>query len=145
MVSLPPGYKPVVSSAYPHLLANDARVWTKLLEQEPGIFEKVWYDLRVGEGLQLGPGPEPLTKGIAQALTTKRIDVVGLRALAYFVIEIKPIADMEALGQALGYSLLFAGQYRVKGDIVPAVVCGKVDMDVVDAYKIAGVTIFEVD
>jgi len=144
LVSLPPGYKPVIRSSYPHLMDSDARVWTKLLESEPDAFEKVWYDLRVGEGMKLKPGVEPLINGVAQALTTKRIDVVGMRGLKYYVIEVKPVADMVALGQALCYSLLFAGKYQVKGDIVPAVVCERTDPDLGDAYKIAGVTLFEV-
>jgi len=123
---------------------SDARVWTKLLESDPGVFEKVWYDLRVGEGMKLGAGVSVLLKGVAEALTTKRIDVVGLRGLAYFVCEIKPVADMVALGQALAYSLMFATKYKVKGDIVPTVICEKIDGDVVDAYRAAGVVVFGV-
>lgn len=144
MVSLPPGYKPVIKASYPHMMDSDGRVWTKFLESEPVALEKVWYDLRVGEGLQLEPGASEIMQGIARALTTKRIDVVGLRGLYYFVIEVKPMADMVALGQALGYSLMFASKYKVKGNIMPAVVCERADPDVINAYKVAGVTVFEV-
>lgn len=142
MAVLGPGQKPVVMPHYPHMLAEDVSVWSKFLSAVRTPIKEVWYDLHVGRGVLLPDGADDLVKRIARGVTRKRIDVVCHVGGGYWVVEIKPMASMLALGQALSYARLFAKEYVVDGDIWPIVVCDQVDEDLLDEFDELGVGVF---
>lgn len=139
MARLGVGQKPIVMPHYPHMLAEDTEVWTKYLMDPVIPILEVWYDVHVGHGVLLPMGHDDLDKRIAQGVTRKRIDVVCRHSNSIWVVEIKPLGSMTALGQALAYCGLFVREYSTGGPVLPVVVCDQVDEDLVDDYDAAGV------
>jgi len=138
---LEPGQKPDIMPHYPHLMTEDTAVWTKFLQTDAWRIKEVWYDVRVGLSVPLPLGASLLDKRIADGLTRKRIDVVARVGGGYWVIEIKPYANMLAVGQALTYARLFAAEYTLQGDIVPVIVCDSYDPDLLDEFDEFGVLV----
>jgi len=129
------GQKPVIMPHYPHLLAEDSWVWTEYLKAPITGLKKVWYDVHVGQPVELPNGASKMDKKIAAGITRKRIDVVAAVAGGYWVIELKPVGNMTALGQALVYTRLFKAEYRPDGDVWPIVICGQLDRDLLEDYN----------
>ncbi|MBA7694203.1 hypothetical protein ES703_102810 [subsurface metagenome] len=130
---------------YPHMLSEDVTVWSKFLAGVNLTIKEVWYDVHVGQGVLLPVGADDMDKRIARGITRKRIDAVCHVGGGYWVVEVKPVANMYALGQALSYARLFAKEYVVDGEIWPIVVCAQLDEDLVDEFDELGVGLFVTD
>ena len=145
MVDLGPGRKPIIMPHYPHFLTEDTAVWTKFLKTDSFRVKEVWYDVRVGQSMFLPVGASDVERRIADGISRKRIDVVCKVGGGFWVVEIKPFANMVALGQALSYSRLFAAEYIVDGDIIPVIICDTYDEDLVDEFDELGVIVLKND
>ncbi len=141
MVTLGEGYKPVVRPHYPHFLQEDTGVWTKFLTTDANRIKELWYDVKVGLPVLLGVGATDLERRIAAGVTRKRIDVVCSVGGGYWVVEIKPYANMLAVGQVISYVRMFALEYTVPGQIIPVIVCDAYDEDLVDEFDELGVLV----
>lgn len=144
MADLGLGQRPIIMPSYPHLLADDTDVWTKYLKSPLVEMKRVWYDLHVGAPVQLGPGADQMDRKIAAGVTKKRIDVVAAVGGGYWVIELKMVGNMVALGQALVYSRLFRIEFDIYEEVWPVVICDDLDLDLIDDYDLAGVALIEV-
>lgn len=144
MADLGPGQRPIIMPSYPHLLAEDTEVWTKYLRSPLAEIKRAWYDLHVGAPVKLGPGADQMDKKIADGVTKKRIDVVAAVGGGYWVIELKAVGNMTALGQALVYSRLFRIEFNIFEEVWPVVICDELDLDLIDDYDLAGVALIEV-
>lgn len=133
------GYEPCVRMYYPHMLKEDAKVWTRFLIANPNAFERVWYDVHVGSSPDMSRSSPEFLQNLADAIYRKRIDVIALKDGNYFIIEIKPVADMTALGQALTYTKYFKLEFRDRGPVLPVILCDQIGSDmehVCDDYKV---------
>ncbi len=63
----------------------------------------------------------------------------------YWVVEVKPFANMLALGQIICYYRLLVTEYELDGAAWPVVVCGAFDLDLVDEYEAQMVGLIQVD
>jgi len=138
------GQRPIVMPHYPHMMAADAAIWTEYLRDPVVPVLEVWYDVHVGRAVEVGAGAGDMERRIAAGLTRKRIDCVCRVAAGYWVVEVKPRGDMQALGQVLSYTRLFRQEYRAGGEASPVVVCGEVDEDLVEEYEARGVAVIAV-
>lgn len=134
MPALGVSQKPIVMPAYPHMLAEDTAVWTKYLQSPLVLIKEVWYDVHVGKQVEGLDPSDILGQRIAAGITRKRIDVVARVGGGFWVIEVKPRANMVALGQVLTYSRLFIAEYRPEGEVWPVIVCDSADEDLVDEF-----------
>ena len=125
---------PVVMSSYPHFLAADTDVWSRYLADPVVPIKEVWYDVHVGSPLLLAPGADEMDKRIAAGVSRKRIDVVAKIGAGFWIIEVKPIADQQALGQLINYTRLFRQEFDVPGEVFPVVVCDEVDDNVIESF-----------
>jgi len=87
-----------------HMLPEDRAIWRRFLQHFEDQFETYTYDHLVGPRydwgeFQLPPGVEKL----AERLYALRIDVLAEREGEHWVIEVKPLAGLSALGQVLAY------------------------------------------
>lgn len=121
--------KPIVMPHYPHMLPKDRRIWTAFLEAGVVEITELWYDVHVGQGMLLPVGASLMEQRIRDGITRKRIDVVCHVGEKYWVVEVKPRADMYALGQVLTYTRLFIGDYGMVDDIQGVIVCDECDED----------------
>lgn len=139
--SLGPGRKPMIMPHYPHMLREDSDVWTDFLREGKYAVKEVWYDIHVGEGIKTRDGAAAIERAVAQGVTRKRIDVVCEVLGVIWIVEIKPHANMKALGQVLTYKMLFDKEFQVRGKTVPVVLCDTYDTDISESYEQFGVKI----
>ena len=135
MVDLGPGQKPIVMPHYPHMLREDTEVWTRFLRSEFIDIKEVWYDVRVGFPVFLDVAADVRDRRIAAGLTRKRIDVVAAVGGGVWVIEVKPYANMYAVGQIITYTRLFVAEYIVRGRVVSVILCDDYDKDLLDEFE----------
>ncbi|MCB7130291.1 MAG: hypothetical protein J3T61_12225, partial [Candidatus Brocadiales bacterium] len=103
--------------------------------------KEVWYDVHVGGAVELAAGADEMTRRIAAGLTRKRIDVVAKVGAGFWIIEVKPVAGLTALGQIIIYTRLFAREFTVTGEIVPVIVADEIDSDVAPEIDSLGVVV----
>jgi len=116
------------------MLAEDTAVWTKFLQSEYIEIKEVWYDVHVGLPVIVGDDSDSLSNRIARGLTRKRIDVVAAVGGGLWIIEIKPYANMYAVGQVLTYVRLFEKEYTAPGRVVGVLLCDRYDEDLLDEF-----------
>lgn len=141
MADLGIGQKPMVMSHYPHMLHEDIAVWTKFLEKMQHVIQAVWYDVHVGEPVALAPEASTVQQKVAAGVTRKRIDAICSIGSEFWVIEVKPFANMTALGQAFSYARLFAMEYETYRPVKAVVVCDKFDRDMTVPFAELGVMV----
>lgn len=145
MIRLGPGEKPIIRSRYPHFLAEDIDVWTRFLKQDAQRIIECWYDVRVGQQVLVDGVDGDLTHRISLALTRKRIDVIARVEGGVWVVEVKPYANMYAVGQVLTYVRLFGAEFKVEGELTPVLVCDSYDEDLVDEFDEFGILVVKND
>lgn len=145
MAILGDGQKAIVMSHYPHMMVEDTLVWTKFLQLDLVEIKRVWYDVRVGMSVLRMVEPPTQESRIAAGLTRKRIDVIASVGDDFWVIEVKPRANMYAVGQVLVYTRLFAQEYVSTGQVIPVIVCGNSDEDLQDEFEDFGILVYETD
>ena len=139
-----PSFESIVMGRYPHLMPEDTVIWNKFLKDPPIRIDKVWYDVRVGAAVPVPTGqPEWLTK-FSEYSTRKRIDMVWLCGLNYWVVESKPHAGLVALGQVLYYGWAFEREYQPAQPIIRGIITDIVDEDLIPVFEAAGIVCFEV-
>ncbi|MBA7546534.1 hypothetical protein ES705_38926 [subsurface metagenome] len=92
---------------YAHMFGENAEIWNRFLSEFPDRFDTVDYDFRVGKGMKLNPEWDEAMKRDATALTQKRIDVLAWTGEKPTIIEVKVRVGLSALGQVMGYKILF--------------------------------------
>lgn len=137
--------KPVVMPTYPHMMAEDIAVWTKYLQAWLVPIDEVWYDVHVGKPVELGPAASLAELKMAAGITRKRIDVVARVGNVFWVIEVKPRADMRALGQVISYLRLFVLEFAPRREVLGVIVCDQVDGDIVATCEELGVAVITND
>lgn len=137
--------KPIVMPHYPHMMPEDTAVWTKFLESGVVNIQRVWYDVRVGSLVFGGLQTSEMLMRISAGLTRKRIDVVAEVEGHTWVIEVKPRANMYAVGQVLTYVRLFEQEYSYVGDLSAVIVCADYDEDLIEEFDEFGITVLKTD
>lgn len=117
-----PRFSPEKLARYPHMFARDVEVWERFLEKHARGYEGFDYDIKVGKGRPSREFWDPSMKRMNEILTKKRIDVVGYQKDQIHVIEVKPNASNEAIGQALTYANLFRKESKDLRPVVPVIV-----------------------
>lgn len=122
---------------------QDVAIWRRFLRHDHPQIVSVAYDVRVGQERVLPDNTEPEFVSMWATLTKKRVDAVVETPLQLWIIEVKPVASMAALGQALTYALLYRREFAAKKPVVPVVVCDHLDVDLPPVYKTLGVGVVE--
>lgn len=126
---------------YPHMKPEDVAVWERFIDAHPGYFDTVDYDVAVGTGVSPAGKHDPAIEAGYQTLTQKKVDAIGYKSDRITIVEVKPIADMRALGQAITYSHLYAEDHPEAGDLTRLVVAGAIERDLAPIYATQGVEI----
>ena len=144
MAKLGPGVKPELQMRYPHMMPEDTIIWRKFISNGMFLPDRVWYDVRVGRGIQLPSGQPEWMKRMVDYTHKKRIDMIWKFGPAWWVIEAKPAAGVVALGQVLFYAELFESEYAQGQKVGRGIVTDFVDLDVKPIFDKAGIVVFEV-
>jgi len=127
------------------MMVEDRAVWTKFLQRGTVKLDRVWYDVRVGSLVFPGPETSEMVMRISAGLTRKRIDVVASVGRDTWVIEVKPYANMYAVGQILTYVRLFEQEYEYSGVLQAVIVCGDYDDDLIEEFDEFGILVVKND
>ncbi len=97
---------------YPHLLPPDIPLWERFLAAFPERYDRIEYDVRVGQGRPAPVSFAPNIQKMALDLSRRRIDAIGFSPGRIDIIEITRLADLKAVGQLLAYPLLYQQTFR---------------------------------
>jgi hypothetical protein len=114
---------------YPHMKPEDVAVWERFIKQNPKFFDTCAYDVAIGEGAPQNPEHPAEIQYDGKVLTQKKVDIVAFQGSLVYLIEVKPVADMRALGQILVYAKLFAHDYITLGAAQKMIICGEVERE----------------
>jgi hypothetical protein len=114
---------------YPHMKADEASVWDRFLSKMPWKAVNILYDVRLGEGAVIAEGVPDWVKSMAWALSTKRVDAIVETSMEFILVEVKDRGALSAVGQLLGYLVLFNKQYRPQKRVRLALVCAYIAPD----------------
>jgi len=135
---------PRVKYRYRHMMREDTAIWRRFLEAGQFIPDAVWYDVKVGTPIDIDVDqPEWLIK-VAKQITTKRIDVVGLVGMSYWIIELKPNASYNAMGQVIYYAYEFQKSFGKSLEVLPVIITDQVDKDILPICDEVGILVVEV-
>lgn len=101
-----------IRAHYPHMLADEARIWTKFLNTTSLVFERITYDLHLGAGVLPSPGDPDYMRRLLSAVTKKRVDALGETIDNIYIFEVKPRISMSALGQLVTYFELYEQEFH---------------------------------
>jgi hypothetical protein len=128
-----------MSVKYPHMMPEDEPVWDRWLTRYHVDGQLYAYDVKVGESITTPQDiPEPYA-GMAYMLSKKRIDVIITFSDRVVVAEVKRLAGWTAIGQLLGYPLLFTNEYDVDLPVSGLLICEALTLDtqsIMDYFKL---------
>ena len=129
---------------YPHMKPADIEIWERFIAANPKFFDTVNYDFHVGKGADFLPDDESTAEGRENRLYRKKIDVVGYFNDNVWIIEVKPEADMLALGQVLTYKKIYIEERGPDLTLTLAVVCGNIAKEMEAVFKEHSILIYAV-
>lgn len=127
---------------YPHMKPGEAAIWDRFQKKLPWRATSIRYDLRLGQGSPVDSSTEAWVARMVYALSTKRLDVLVETRRNVILVEIKERAAMSAVGQLLGYLVLFRNQYPTKKVVRLAVVCARIAPDMSQVFREYGIEVF---
>jgi hypothetical protein len=122
----------------------DAAVWRDFLTVSPRSIEWVQYDVALGgRGARHARGDADELR-MWETLLKKRVDAVAMAGGELWTCEVKPLANMSALGQAITYAFLWDAEHPGEPKARAVVICSRVDEDVEAVFKAYGVLVLVV-
>lgn len=123
---------------------QDAAVWRAFLDTHAVSFSEVFYDVGLGGKAHRLVTTDGGMRPMWETLLKKRVDAVLVRSDSVWCCEVKPLANMSALGQALSYQFLWNKERTSEQKARAVVVCSRVDLDIEPVFEFYGVTVFVV-
>lgn len=114
---------------YPHMFPLDIPIWERFIALFGGDFLSVDFDVKVGSGTQPVEGLGDKYARMQSILSKYRIDVVGYKPDAIWIIETKPEAGTVAIGQIEAYTNLYKRDFKPS---VPVIGCIITDRELPD-------------
>lgn len=132
-----------IRTFYPHMMPRDVHIWEKYIKANPGLFLSCDYDVPIGPTPDWLDDEKDAEKARQGFLYRKKIDVVAFAPDYIALIEVKPSAGSSALGQILGYELLFRQDFPNAPRTVPMVVTNQCQNGYKDIFPKMGVQLVE--
>jgi len=124
---------------YPSMTANESAVARAWLEQHADEWDDAEFNVRVGSSMDLGPSYSDATRAQAAISSQKRVDLVATRGNVARLVEIKIRVPMGALGQLLGYQVLWRVEHPETADVQLEAIGNSALLDVVEILQAHGV------
>ena len=131
-----------IRPSYFHMKKDEATIWTKFLAQTDLEFDRVVYDLHLGEGIPPEPGEPPYITTLKQAVTRKRVDAVAESPDTIWIFEVKPRIGMSCLGQLLSYYELYTKEYPTDKFVMLGAIGERKEPDIDDIFYLHAINIF---
>lgn len=128
----------------PHMSAGDYNIWQRYHALYWQQFQGFYYDVAVGKGAIVPPDtPENMARAWTR-LTQKRIDVIGIRNTAIWIIEVRDSAGSSALGAILTYLHLLRDDNPFSLPLAGAILTDHADPDFKSVIADYGIQLIEI-
>jgi len=127
---------------YEHMLPDERDIWHRFIVPRESQFIRLIYDLHLGEGTIPPPGTSEQVKKVVEATSKKRVDAIGETPKDITIFEVKSRAGMSALGQLLNYRQLYLKEYNPRKPVRLALVCERLEPDILPTLKSYGIDIY---
>ena len=128
---------------YKHMSPYESYLFDWFIGANGNSADEYIFDVRVGQGmLPLTRLDEPY-RALSVSLSQKRIDAIRKTPQSVEIIEVKADAALSALGQLLGYRILYNDQYDTKRPVTLTVVTDFLGPDEKTYFARFGITTHE--
>lgn len=128
----------------PAMPAQDYALWRRYRSVLIGEYDRVYFNVRVGEPIPVAEDLPPEIKIFSEAVSRRRVDVVAEKAAGWLLVELKYNAGAEGLGQILLYQSLWKSDPPDDRPVVPLIVSNFANKDLVLGCKFYGVELLVV-
>lgn len=129
---------------YSRMSAPEQEVWGRFLSYAEGQSRSWDYEFELGAGSYGPDATPPETPEFYLRALRKRVDAISQDESSVIIAEVKEVAGMACLGQLLTYRQLYWEEKRPRSLITLWAVCGRVDYDVRELFRLYSVRVFEV-
>lgn len=136
----PPHYRGIPT----HMGARDYAIWQRYHAIHWRRFLQFYFDAAVGQGAAVPEGTPPKMAAGWTRLTQKRIDVIGIRPDAVWIIEVRDSAGTSALGAVLSYMHLLRNDNPFSLPLRGAILTDHSDRDMKALINEYGIQLIEV-
>jgi len=137
---------------YPHMQPADVLLWERFIRLNSPLSQDnktpawtVSYDVHVGTIPALPPGTPQYLKDDAEALYPFKIDVVVYWPTQTLIVELKPRASLEAIGQVLGYTALYHRTFPNDPNPNPIIITDTAHLDMHMLCALLKISLIELD
>lgn len=134
-------YLPTWRGKYPHMLQEDYSIWEIFLSRHQTLFERLYYDVRVGGVWSNDPTISEKEQLMFYNVTAKRIDVVAELKDEVWIVEVASHPGLRAMGQVMTYFTLWYKEPKIDKPAKAVLVANVVDADLMEAMRINGVLV----
>lgn len=127
---------------FPQMTVNESAIVHQWLLANADSFDDVDFNVRVGNSLLLGDDYDAATQRQAALLSQKRIDIVGMSGNSVTIVEVKLRISLSALGQLLGYALLWQAENPTVEQIHLVAIGHDALIDVAEILQAHGIAVY---
>lgn len=128
---------------YPGMRPNDVAIWDRFLLENPMTFERVWYNIHLGDPVRYEDMREEMQENGMLEVSQWCIDVVAAEKNNLWIIEVKPNAAAGAIGQAIAYTALMRKELPHLTNIYPMVITDDASPITEEAARMLGVPLHQ--
>ena len=132
-------FSPLWRGRYPHMLEADYPVWTLFLDRNPALFERIYYDVRIGGVYPVPEIGDEIMRKMYYDVSAKRIDALGEMKDEIWIIEVADRPGLRAVGQLQTYVALWFDDPKIMKPVKPVLVCRSIDADLERSLAFYGV------
>ena len=107
--------------------ANDLQLWISFREDYAKEFKQFYFNCQVGDPILESPELEEEMQIVVDAVSRRRIDVVGEKEGEWWLIELRQNAGPGAIGSILTYKTLWEENPPDKSLVTPVIVTDTAD------------------
>ena len=119
-------------AGYPaQMSANDMQIWIRFRDEYAKEFKQFYFSCLVGDPVLDAPDLEEEMQRVVEAVSRRRIDVVGEKENEWWLIELRQNAGPGAIGSILTYKTLWEENPPDKRLVTPVIVTDYADKNLV--------------
>lgn len=130
---------PLWRGRYPAMLEEDVPVWDSFLVRNMHLFQRVYYNVRVGGIVSTEPGLDEKMREMFYSVSAKRIDAVAELKDEVWIIEVGFKPGLRAVGQLQVYFALWHDDPKINKPAKAVLVAMGIDSDLQRSLEIYGI------
>jgi len=120
------------------MLKEDILIWDRFLAQNAGLFQRVYYDVRLGGILEVPLEAANAMQRMYYNVTAKRIDALAELEKEIWIIEVTAKPGLRAVGQLQTYMALWWQDPKIPKPAVGMLLAQAIDSDLQRALEFYG-------